>query len=170
MTFTLAPKQESRWANFDDTKRYRYSLRICWNDSLPMLGVIGLNPSTADGQKDDATVRRWKGYAKDWGFGGLMIVNLCALVSTDPKRLSKSNDPYGPLNSVSFIKSTMVNAGCRTVWACWGNVPKMVKLREHQVEQEFRKLWCIGVTKSGYPCHPLRKPKTAKLKPWNFSE
>lgn len=173
MTFALkmsVGSVEQRFADFSDCGKYRYSLRIVWDIKLPILTVIALNPSVADGKSDDATCRRWKGFARDWGYGGLLIVNLFGLVSTDPRGLLKVADPVGPMNSVSYMKSNIMNAGSQTVWACWGNVPKKLRWRVDQVADEFDKLWCIGVNGDGSPKHCLRQPYTAKLKPWNFSE
>lgn len=48
-----------------------------------------LNPSTADAEIDDPTITRCIGFAKSWGFGGLMVGNLWAYRATDPKELKK---------------------------------------------------------------------------------
>ena len=36
---------------------YRYVLKRTWNDRMPALGIVGLNPSTADATVDDPTVQ-----------------------------------------------------------------------------------------------------------------
>jgi hypothetical protein len=46
-----------------------------------------LNPSIADETVLDPTLRRCMGFAKDWGYSGMDIVNVFPLVSTDPKGL-----------------------------------------------------------------------------------
>lgn len=66
---------------------YRYTLRRVWDESKPLLNFVLLNPSKADAETDDATVRRCIGFAKLWGFGGIVITNLYAYRSTDPKKL-----------------------------------------------------------------------------------
>lgn len=72
---------------------YRYRLGRYWDNKKRNVLFIGLNPSTADAYEDDATIRRLIGFSKDWGFGGLTIVNLFAYRSTDPK---KTNGRYVP--------------------------------------------------------------------------
>jgi len=42
---------------------------------------IMLNPSTADDQVDDPTIRRCIGFSRAWGFGAMNVVNLFALRS-----------------------------------------------------------------------------------------
>jgi hypothetical protein len=54
-----------------------------------MICFIGLNPSTADAEVNDPTIRRCIGFAHDWGFGGLLMLNLFAFRATDPKRVLK---------------------------------------------------------------------------------
>ena len=53
----------------------------------PLILFIGLNPSTADETKNDPTIRRCINFAKDWGYGGVMIANLFAfcLLYTSPR-------------------------------------------------------------------------------------
>ena len=58
-----------------------------------------LNPSTADEVKFDPTIKRCYTYAKDWGYGKLMVCNLFALRSTYPQALySTEIDPIGEDN------------------------------------------------------------------------
>lgn len=73
-------------AVFSGCGRYRYRLTRELGGKLT-LTVVMLNPSTADGSKDDPTIRRCKGFAKDWGYGRLVIVNLYAFRATDPRHM-----------------------------------------------------------------------------------
>jgi hypothetical protein len=63
---------------------YRYWLSREWDDSLPIVTFIMMNPSTADAFNDDATIRKCVGFAKAWGFGRIRVVNLFALRSREP--------------------------------------------------------------------------------------
>lgn len=58
--------------------RYRYLLWRTWDMTRPRLLWVLLNPSTADDQTDDPTLRRCIRFSRDWQYGGLEIVNLFA--------------------------------------------------------------------------------------------
>lgn len=68
-------------------ERYRYWLTRRWDLSLPVVTFLMLNPSTADARKDDATIRKCIGFAKAWGYGGIIVINLFALRSRNPEDL-----------------------------------------------------------------------------------
>ncbi len=85
-------------AKFSECRTFRYGLYRTWEMEKKPLIVIGLNPSTADETKDDPTIRRCMRYAKDWGLGGLVMLNIFAYRSTDPKGLRQVEDPIGPDN------------------------------------------------------------------------
>lgn len=64
---------------------------------------IGLNPSTADEEMDDPTIRKCINFAKGWGYGEIIMVNLFAFRSTDPSLLIRDENPVGPDND-SYIQ------------------------------------------------------------------
>lgn len=51
-------------ADISECQNYRYSLERVWDQNKPIIGFIGLNPSTADSTEDDATIRRCIQFAK----------------------------------------------------------------------------------------------------------
>ena len=83
-------------AIFSGDRRYRYLLIRRVGTSQSRVLFIMLNPSAADEVRDDPTIRRCIGFARDWGFGLLEVVNLFALMSTNPKTLLDAEDPVGP--------------------------------------------------------------------------
>jgi hypothetical protein len=147
-----------RGATFSDCRTYRYNLWRLWDDDGPKLNVIGLNPSTADENVDDPTIRRCIGFAMDWGYGGLVMTNLFAFRSTDPKGLTAVADPVGPEND-RFL-GYWAESG--TPLAAWGAHP-MAQGRSLDVVRMLHhlELECLGFTKGGAPRHPLYVPKTA---------
>jgi len=144
---------EQRGAEFSDCRRYRYVLWRRWNfqSYANQVMFIGLNPSTADEMEDDPTIRRCVGFAKDWGYGGILMLNAYAFHSTDPKGLKAVIDPVGPQNdeALGYRRSQ-----CGLVIAAWGS--HCSPDREMQVCQAIGKvIHCLGRTKSGKPKHPL---------------
>ena len=98
-------------AIFDDDGRFRYRLGERELDKRGGIATwIMLNPSIASATVADPTLRRVRYFTVATGHAGFMIVNLCALVATDPKTLVHSADPVGPMNDEAIEKSL---AECR---------------------------------------------------------
>lgn len=147
-------------AVFSPCRTWRYTLTRHWADPVRIVAFIGLNPSTADEANDDPTIRRIIGFAKDWGFDGLLMLNAFAYRSTDPQGLKIVTDPIGPDNDRHLVESA---AKAEIVVACWGN-PGLWFGRQAQVVKLLGdKLHCLGKNQNGTPKHPLYLPKSAPL-------
>jgi len=120
---------------------------------------IGLNPSTADEEADDPTIRRCVNYAKSLGYGGFMMVNLFAYRTTLPSNLKKVKYPVGTENDKYIV--TLSKKADITV-AVWGNNGNLYS-RDKQVLSLVSSLMCLKVNKSGQPAHPLYLTKDLKL-------
>lgn len=114
---------EGSGAAFSGNREYRYRLWRTWDSAtLPALFIL-LNPSTADETKNDPTVERCERRARTMGFGGLVVANLFALRSTDPKALYSHPDPVGEINDLAIL-SAAVNAGIIICgWGRHGGLP-----------------------------------------------
>ena len=66
-------------AILSEDRKYRYILSRTWDDTKPTVLFIGLNPSTADEETDDSTIRKCINYAKCWGYGKILMANLLLL-------------------------------------------------------------------------------------------
>ncbi|MBI45648.1 MAG: hypothetical protein CMG66_05755 [Candidatus Marinimicrobia bacterium] len=150
-------------ALFSEDRIYRYALWRTWDDSLPKVLFVGLNPSTADEVQDDPTIRRCIRYAQDWGYGGYIMGNIFGYRSTDPKKLKLIDDPVGIDNNY-WLKKLHKEAAL-TIGA-WGNHGKLLD-RGEEIVNLLDNLYCLKVTKEGHPSHPLYL--SSKLKPINFS-
>ncbi|HEY3272691.1 MAG TPA: DUF1643 domain-containing protein [Methanocella sp.] len=154
-------------ATFSEDRLYRYNLWRRWESkSSGKVTFVMLNPSTADAEKFDPTVRRCFGYACDWGFGSMEVVNLFALRSTYPEVLSKAADPVGPENDAVILKA--VKESDLTI-AAWG-IHGPLRGRDREVLEmiaSVRDLHCLGTTKDRHPLHPLHQPK--RLRPVPYS-
>ena len=151
-------------AGLSHCKTYRYWLRRIWSRKLPQCTFIGLNPSTADGASDDPTLRRCVNFAKSWGFGSLLLVNLFAMRATHPKMLRQAIDPIGPRNDL-WLKRAVNESSI--VIAAWGNGGDFCQ-RQSQVIPSLGKLHCLGTTAKGMPRHPLYCDRTCVPKIFKF--
>ena len=83
-------------AVFSDDMVYRYRLWRTWDPDLPTVAcLLCCNPSTADHEQNDPTIRRCLDFAKQWGYGQLLVGNLFALRATDPQKLRQHPEPTG---------------------------------------------------------------------------
>ena len=86
----LFDKEVERTAFISPCERYRHALGRHWDNDKGFVLFIMLNPSTADAQQDDPTIRRCMDFAKRWGFGGIEACNLFDWRATDPKAVPRS--------------------------------------------------------------------------------
>jgi hypothetical protein len=154
-------------AVFSPCRRYRYALWRTWSP-LDLSGkgyamFIGLNPSTADEENDDPTVRRCIAFAKSWGFDGLCMTNLFAYRSTDPVVMLAQDDPIGPDNDRTL---TDLGIAAGVVVAAWG-VRGVHRGRGEAVRRMLPNIHYLRLTRDGHPGHPLYLPKTLMPHPWD---
>lgn len=159
----------SKGAEFSECGKYRYQLWRIWNDKLPKVLFIMLNPSTAGASEDDNTIRRCIGFAKSWGYGGLYVGNIFAYRSTDPKYLLKAPDPVGKENNRHL--SEMGNK-CKAAVLAWGNPATTKKVinslypKYYPLDNVRIPLYYIQRCKDGTPAHPLYLKSDLKLNRW----
>jgi len=145
-------------ATFSSCRKYRFSLSRIWNKKKKYVLFIGLNPSTANEEVDDPTIRRCVNYAKNWGYGGFMMVNLFAYRTTLPADLKKVKYPVGKDNDKYIVK---LSKKADITIAAWGNNGNLYS-RDKQVFNLVPSLMCLRINKSGQPAHPLYFKKRFK--------
>ncbi|MGB0560235.1 MAG: DUF1643 domain-containing protein [Spirulinaceae cyanobacterium] len=155
-----------RQATLDSTGQYRYHLSRSWNPAAPRLAFVMLNPSQADGQRDDPTLRRCLGFAQAWRFGTLAVVNLFAYRTARPQMLRQVSDPVGPENDC-YIRNTVQQVDCVVV--AWGNQGLWRDRNQIVLKQlsEIAPLHCLGRTQQGQPRHPLYLPRDTPLQQYD---
>lgn len=153
-------------AEISECGLYRYTLSRHWAKADPTYALfIGLNPSTADATSDDPTLRRCMAFARDWGFGGLVLVNLFAFRATDPKDMKAAADPIGPRNDDRITTEARHAGVVVTAWGAHGRyLNRDIKVMRLLTAAGV-KMVCLGRTKDGSPRHPLYLPKTAERSP-----
>lgn len=145
---------------------YRYELGRSWDESKPSLEWIMLNPSTADADVDDPTIRRCIGFAKRDGFGSIIVHNLYALRATNPKTLLDCHiiEAFGD-------NERWLSRQCADVTvAAWGANPAaeawMKCVLWRGVFRSRPLLLCLGQTASGAPRHPLYVKGDKEMEVW----
>ena len=141
-------------AQFSRDRRYRYRLWRRWDATRPQIAFCMLNPSTADEHTDDPTIRRCIGYARDWGYGGVEIVNLFALRATDPRELRRSRDPIGRRNDGYVSRAARRSKAVVIAWGVHGTLLARGAATLRLLSPRAR-LLALGWTLAGEPRHPL---------------
>lgn len=163
----IYPENMVRAADFSSCGKYRYTLRRTWDVTLPRALFVLLNPSTADHQQDDPTIRRAIGYALHWGCGMVTFCNLFAFRATDPRRMMKWRSPNGPDSDawLAYELATHELAKRDVIVAAWGTKGRHLGRGDH-VRYWYREWQCLGINNDGTPKHILYLKAEALLRPW----
>lgn len=168
--FDVVPKM-IRSAEISECGRYRWWLRRSWQiwesgEHVTGKGVccfVMLNPSTADGEQDDPTIRRCIGFARSWGYDTLSVRNLFPWRATDPRELFKAETVTGGHRGDTEL---LAAATADMLVAAWGSSVPFG--RDKQALEMFSEhfaavpIYCLGKTKNGNPRHPLYVRADAK--------
>ncbi len=164
-------------AAFSACGQYRWWLERVWEPAAPRLIFIGLNPSRADGRRDDATLRRLLGFGRRWGYGSLEVLNLFSRISPSPALLRRAADPVGA-ETDAWICARLLAHPQAPVWLGWGN--QGVWRGRHRALLALlaqggcppggaghpeRPSYVLGLTACGQPRHPLYVPADVAPQP-----
>ncbi|WP_458095736.1 DUF1643 domain-containing protein [Roseomonas sp. WA12] len=158
-------------AEFSEDGRYRTVLERRW-DGLPfgspgVCAWIMMNPSTADEQVDDPTVRRARDFTRRWGFGAMVVLNAFALRATKPTMLLEVEDPIGPGNDQAIADWA---ARADRLVVAWGLPPKPLRRRATELAAILARAGAqplaLKVTADGQPGHPLYIAGDTVPVPW----
>ena len=152
----------SKSAVISECGRFRYVLTRRWADNLPTMIFLMLNPSTADADLDDATIRKCVGFAKIHGCGSIKIINLFALRSRDPKELLTAEDPLGSQYwfYLQFTLDSIIQGDKLVLaWGCDDTIRRKQSLVDHMNRVRLMVApyipRCFGLTQGGAPKHPV---------------
>jgi hypothetical protein len=152
--------------------KYRYHLyRKLADGDRRIATFIMLNPSTADHEIDDPTVRKCIGFCRRWRCGELHVVNLFAIRATRPAEMKLAADPVGPENigwvkrAVSTVNATNDSDQRNAVICAWGTHGSYLDQDMAVLSsiQSACKPMALGFTRDGHPRHPLYVPYGAVL-------
>lgn len=165
-------------ADISKCGKYRYSLgRTVSEGAYVPLIVIMLNPSTADAEFDDPTIKACMDFARINGFSCLEVVNLYAYRATNPKELLMVEDPVGCNNNLNILNACIGGHGCANfrkafVLCAWGNHAGVDRV--YWMCRMFQRLeitpYCLGTNKNGSPKHPLYVKRDTKFQRFDYSK
>jgi len=107
---------------------YRWSLSYEISKSTKEIIFIGLNPSLSDSFFLDSTTKKIIKISKKHNYGKLRLINLFALITSNPKKLFNHKNPVGYLNNEYIYKNLKhwsENKNC-DLWLGWGNKGKFL--------------------------------------------
>lgn len=155
-----------RHARISDDGLYRYLLTRRWGHGKTATFVM-LNPSTADAEVDDPTIRRCVGFAAALGCAALAVVNLYAWRATKPADLWRAPDPVGEkADRYLTLLARAARAERAPLIAAWGANARPDRVAAVLALPGMDRLTALGVTKDGAPRHPLYLPAAATPAPW----
>lgn len=174
-------------AEISEDGKYRWRLWRVWDQALPRVLWIMLNPSTADATENDPTLKRCISFSEKFGFGSLEVVNLCPERSPDPDDVDWISYKHGCVawhrNIQAWSEATRECSRMKasssieiSIIAGWGEGPKKFCQGLNQRPMEvlpkaainyFGSIDCLHVTKKGHPGHPLYLPASSELVPYS---
>lgn len=145
-------------ADFSFDRKYRYTLWRIWDDTRPYIMFIGLNPSTANEDQPDPTIRSCTRITKVLGYGGFYMLNCFPFISAYPEILEKEYRRPGSMlhNQNSDFKIQTIGKNAAKIIFAWGNFD-IVRTTGRDVElcTYFPNAVCLAKNKNGSPKHPL---------------
>jgi hypothetical protein len=148
-------------ANISECGRYRWTLGRWWNERERVCWIM-LNPSTADAERDDPTLKAIIRRSQAWDCGALTVVNLYPFRTSSPRECQKWLEAEGNGEALQRNLREVTDAIRRSAWviAAWGAAPWAVsdgRLVAKIARSEKVFIHCLGVTSSGAPKHPLAR-------------
>lgn len=164
----FAANDSGAWINPRGNRRYLLWRTVGYGATT--VAFVMLNPSTADPQKDDPTLRKCRAFACDWGYGLLHVANLFSIRGADPKQIDFRAQPdlFSDQINDSVLRE-MVLCGADRIVAAWGaqdHIGRVTDQFRQMCRDERLDLYHLGLNDGGSPKHPLYLPKDTKPEKW----
>ncbi len=155
---------------FSDCGLFRYLLEHEFGGDGPVISLGMVNPSLADGRKNDPTMTKVDGFATRLGASKVIVWNPFARIAKDVRDLRHVDDPIGPEND-AYIAQAVKGADIHIVgWGPLAKLPKPLRNRWRSVVDVLNdvgaKPMCWGTAQDGHPRHPLMLAYATPLVPW----
>lgn len=153
---------------------YRYILGT--RGKKPLI-CIGINPSTAEPDKLDNTLKSVERIALGNGFDSFIMFNVYAQRATSPDDMERVCNSALHRENMEAFRHVLSISEKPAIWAAWGAIiekrrylPDCVREMLALGAQYGASWYCAGaITKKGHPHHPLYLRKDEKLKPFDIS-
>jgi hypothetical protein len=152
---------------------FRYELRRSCGLGEGKVTWVMFNPSTADAEVNDPTIRRCIDFSQRWGFAEMIVVNLLPIRSPDPKEAwawHRSYTDFGYPAPEFFTNAEYIDRAAdesEKVIAAWGSLAG--DLGWSTRDNHAIAFWCLGINSDGQPKHPLYVAKAQPLIPLEVS-
>ena len=182
VTFEQALKAANTPSENYDIKKWIYAPNF-YSEYRYILGTrgenplicIGINPSTAQPDDLDNTLKSVERIALGNGFDSFIMFNVYAQRATDPDSMEKTCNYLLHKENLEAFRYVLSISDKPAVWAAWGTIiekrnylPDCVRDMVDVGESFSAKWYCAGaVSKKGHPHHPLYLRKDEKLKPFD---
>lgn len=178
LSFQTAMVMQNEREKYDQTKwiyvpdfytDYRYILGTVGNNPLI---TIGINPSTAEPEKMDNTMKSVEKIAMGNGLDSFIMFNVYAQRATDPNQMNKEINPMLHKENMQAFQWILENSGKKPIiWAAWGtNIERRKYLKEClremiNISNQYNAVWCkVGkCSVKGHPHHPLYLKKDSRI-------
>lgn len=152
---------------------YRYILGT--RGEKPLI-CIGINPSTAEPDNLDNTLKSVERIAHGNGFDSFIMFNVYAQRATKPDDMEKTCNAQLHRENLEAFRYVLSLSPESAVWAAWGAIIEKRGYLASCVRdllaagEEFGARWyhAGSVSKKGHPHHPLYLRRDEKLKPFDI--
>ena len=152
---------EIEWLYFNNkTNTERY---ILGESGKSIVACIGINPSTAEPNLLDPTMKKVKRISSFNGFDGWVMYNVYPQRATNPSQLHTKINSESRIKNNGLIRQSIEHLGIDTIWVAYGDLIETRNYLPFCLADLFMKLgdlkvnWKIvkSTTKKGHPRHPL---------------
>jgi hypothetical protein len=139
---------------------------------------FGINPSTAEPENLDNTLKSVEKLALNNGFDSWVMLNIYPQRATDPNNIHKDFDILIHESNLTMINKLLSELQNPTIWAAWGTLikkrPFLIECLKdiHKLTSRYNCSWVtIGnLSVNGHPHHPLYLSSTTSPEPFKIDE
>jgi len=141
--------------------KHRFYLKCVWNNEIPGIIYVMLNPSTTDNISCDDTVEKIIEFSIQQGYGSTEIINLFSLIDPNSDNLRSGNNLVLPENR-KMIESVIKDASGsnKQIVLAWGGKGYFFNANAFvfKLINDFGiRPYCLGTLKYNQPIHPVEK-------------